>query len=60
MVGKGGLPRALNASQAERGQAALPNHELFSLELFSVSLCLCGAFTFRARLTWNFPYARAC
>ncbi len=46
MVGKGGLPppAALKAFQAERGQAALPNHELFSFESLSVSLCLRGRF----------------
>jgi hypothetical protein len=27
-------PAALNASQAWRGQAALPDHELFTLECF--------------------------
>ncbi len=36
-------PAALKAFQAERGQAALPNHELFSFESLSVSLCLCAS-----------------
>ena len=61
MVGKGGLPPPfLNASEAERGQARLPNHEVFCFESLFVTLSLCGAFTFRARLSWNFSYAPAC
>jgi hypothetical protein len=32
MVGKVGLPPPLDASQSQRGQAALPDHELFDLE----------------------------
>jgi len=40
MVGKGGLPRRVEAYQAGRGQAALPNHELLSLESLSATLCL--------------------
>jgi hypothetical protein len=39
-------PAVLNASQAERGQAALPNHELLCLESFSVTVSRCGAFAF--------------
>jgi hypothetical protein len=34
MVGKGGLPRSLNATQTKRGQAALPNHEIPVLTLY--------------------------
>ncbi len=41
-VTKGGLPPlALNATQSKRGQATLPDLELWCLESFSVSLCGC-------------------
>ena len=36
-LGRVVYPRALNASQSKQGQAALPNHEMLSLES---SLCL--------------------
>ncbi len=52
-------PAALGASQAGRGRAALPNHELLSFESLSATPCLCGAFK-ASPLSWNFSSSRAC
>ncbi len=39
-LGRAACPRRLNGTQAKRGQAALPNPELFYLRFFSESLWL--------------------